>query len=421
MVLLGCIADDFTGATDLADTLARGGMRTVQFINTPAGPPPPDVDAAVIALKTRTAPATEAVARSLEALRWLDSAGARQYFFKYCSTFDSTDAGNIGPVADALLDALEEALTVVCPAFPENGRTVYQGHLFVGETLLSDSPMRFHPLTPMTDSNLVRVMGRQTRRRVGLIPYATVAAGPDAIRRAIESLRRDRERLRHRRRARRRDAGRDRRGVRRPAARHRRIRRGERTAPQFSPAGIPGIEGAATVARSPRGSRRRARRELLCGDAGPGVGGARTVAVVRRRSDGARGRARMSRPRRARWAEEHVAQGPILIYSTAPPETVARVQAAIGRERAGMLVERAFAMIAEALVGLGVRRMVVAGGETAGAVVQALGIDALRIGPPIETGVPWTLTIAAHPLALALKSGNFGSPEFFLRALETMR
>jgi len=419
VVLLGCIADDFTGATDLADTLARGGMRTVQFINTPAGPPPPDVDAAVIALKTRTAPATEAVARSLEALRWLDSAGARQYFFKYCSTFDSTDAGNIGPVADALLDALEEALTVVCPAFPENGRTVYQGHLFVGETLLSDSPMRFHPLTPMTDSNLVRVMGRQTRRKVGLIPYATVAAGPDAIRRVLESLRRtgtayavvdalDGAML---------DAIGE-------ACDDLRLVTGGSGVARALPRNFRRqgylIEGAATALESPGG-----RAAVLAGSCS-----AATLAQVL----AARGlwpsfaidpmalaAGADVAAQAVRWAEEHVGQGAILIYSTALPETVARVQAAIGRERAGMLVERAFAMIAEGLVGLGVRRMVVAGGETAGAVVQALGIDALRIGPPIETGVPWTLSIAAHPLALALKSGNFGSPEFFLRALETMR
>ncbi len=283
MVLLGCIADDFTGATDLADTLARGGMRTVQLIETPEdGPPPGDVDAVVIALKTRTVPAAEAVARSLGALRWLRDAGARQYFFKYCSTFDSTDAGNIGPVADALLDALGASFTVACPAFPENGRTVYQGHLFVGDQLLSESPMRHHPLTPMTDSNLVRVLGRQTRRRVALIPYATVAAGVGAIRGAMESLRREGsayaivDALD--------SAALDLIGEAcdRAAARDRRLRRREGTSPKLSPAGPARRCGRGHRPRVPRGTRRRARRELLPGDAGPSLVGPRCVAVARR-------------------------------------------------------------------------------------------------------------------------------------------
>ncbi|MBX6322236.1 MAG: four-carbon acid sugar kinase family protein, partial [Rhodospirillaceae bacterium] len=189
-LLLGCIADDFTGATDLANTLVRGGMRTVQAIGVPTeGLRFADVDAVVVALKSRTIPAPEAVALSTAALRWLREAGARQFFFKYCSTFDSTDQGNIGPVADALLEALGEPFTVACPAFPENGRTVYLGHLFVGDRLLSESSMRHHPLTPMTDPDLVRVLGRQARGRVGLVPYRTVRQGPQAMRAAFDRLR----------------------------------------------------------------------------------------------------------------------------------------------------------------------------------------------------------------------------------------
>ena len=421
MVLLGGIADDFTGATDLADTLARGGMRTVQLIETPEdGPSPGDVDAVVIALKTRTVPAAEAVARSLGALRWLRDAGARQYFFKYCSTFDSTDAGNIGPVADALLDALGASFTVACPAFPENGRTVYQGHLFVGDQLLSESPMRHHPLTPMTDSNLVRVLGRQTRRRVALIPYATVAAGVDAIHGAMESLRREGsayaivDALD--------SAALDLIGE---ACEELRLVTGgsgvARGLPRnFRRRGLLAAADAATILASPGG-----RAAVLAGSCSPATlaqvssvrdvwpslavdpmvlaSGTDTAAAVRR------------------WAEAHVAAGPVLIYSTAPPEDVVRVQAALGRERASALVERAFAAIAESLVQLGVRRLVVAGGETAGAVVKALGISALRIGPPIEPGVPWTLSVGPPSIALALKSGNFGTPEFFSRALEMMR
>jgi len=421
VVLLGCIADDFTGATDLADTLARGGMRTVQLIETPeAGPAPAGVDAVVIALKTRTVPAAEAVERSLGALRWLRDAGARQVFFKYCSTFDSTDAGNIGPVADALLEALRESFTVACPAFPENGRTVYQGHLFVGDQLLSDSPMRHHPLTPMTDSNLVRVLGRQTRHRVGLIPYATVAAGSGAIRRAIDALRREGSAY----------------------AIVDALDGAALDAIGEACADLRLVTGGSGVARGlPHNFRRRGL--LAAAEAAPVLGSPGGRAAVLAGSCSAATLAQVAAGRGAwpsfavdpmalasgadvaaeasRWAEAHLARGPILIYSTAPPDEVARVQAALGRDRAGALVEGAFAAIAASLVDLGVRRLVVAGGETAGAVVKALGIHALRIGPPIEPGVPWTLSVEIPPIALALKSGNFGTPEFFSRALEMMR
>ena len=199
-ILLGAIADDFTGATDLCSMLVRNGMRAVQLIGVPeAGLVLPDTDAVVIALKSRTAPVEEAVARSLAALDWLGRQGARQFLFKYCSTFDSTEKGNIGPVADALMDALGCDFTIACPAFPETGRTIFKGHLFVGDLLLSDTHMRHHPLTPMTDANLVRVLQRQTRRKVGLVPFDVVRQGPDAIRAALRALAGGRLRLCHHR------------------------------------------------------------------------------------------------------------------------------------------------------------------------------------------------------------------------------
>jgi uncharacterized protein YgbK (DUF1537 family) len=188
-MLLGAIADDFTGATDLCSMLVRGGMRTVQVIGVPAADQPiPDVDAVVVALKSRTAPVRQAIDESLAALHWLRKAGARQFFFKYCSTFDSTDQGNIGPVADALVAALGCGFALACPAFPTNARTVYQGHLFVGSTLLNESGMEHHPLTPMTDANLVRVLSRQTEGTVGLVPFVTVNQGAPAIRDAMTRL-----------------------------------------------------------------------------------------------------------------------------------------------------------------------------------------------------------------------------------------
>src|ERR1700712_5211337 len=193
-MLLGAIADDFTGATDLCSMLVRGGMRTVQVIGTAAlGDPAanggvPGADAVVIAIKSRTAPVEWAVEESLTALKWLQQAGARQFFFKYCSTFDSTDRGNIGPVADALVAALGCGFALACPAFPTNARTVYQGHLFVGGALLNESGMEHHPLTPMTDANLVRVLSRQTEGTVGLVPFITVDQGAHAIRDAMTQL-----------------------------------------------------------------------------------------------------------------------------------------------------------------------------------------------------------------------------------------
>src|SRR5512137_1092953 len=172
-LLLGCIADDFTGATDLASMLVKGGMTAVQVIGVPTGPLP-EADAVVVALKSRTAPVAQAVAESVAAADALVAAGAKQIFFKYCSTFDSTDEGNIGPVADALLKRLGSGFAIACPAFPANGRSIYQGHLFVGARLLNESGMENHPLTPMKDPDLVRVLSRQTEGGVGLVPFAVV-------------------------------------------------------------------------------------------------------------------------------------------------------------------------------------------------------------------------------------------------------
>src|SRR5579883_750712 len=372
-VLLGAIADDFTGATDLCNTLVRRGMRSVQLIDVP--PPEtavPDAEAVVVALKTRTAPAAEAVAKSLAALAWLRGAGARQILFKYCSTFDSTDQGNIGPVAEALLAALGGDFTIFCPAFPETGRRVYRGYLFVGDVLLSESGMREHPLTPMRDPSLVRVLQRQSTGRVGLVPYERVAEGAAAIAAAFAALRR---------------AG----------YRHAIVDAlSERDLEQIgaAAAALPLVTGGSGIALGlPENFRRR-------GLLGAGGGADALPAVA--------------------WAAPLLGAGPVLIAATAPPESVAAVQQRLGRERAGMLVEQSLAAIARGLVARGVRRLVVAGGETAGAVVQALGVRALRIGRQIDPGVPWTVSLPASPdapaLALALKSGNFGAPDFFVRA-----
>jgi uncharacterized protein YgbK (DUF1537 family) len=423
-LLLGCIADDFTGGTDLAGTLVRHGMRTVQMIGVPHGPPPPDVDAVVVALKSRTAPARAAVAESLAALHWLRAGGARQCYFKVCSTFDSTPQGNIGPVADALMDALGTDFSIVCPAFPVNGRTVYKGHLFVGDVLLSDSGMREHPLTPMTDANLVRVLQAQTRRTVGLAEFRDVAGGPQALRRRLDALRAEGVGIAIV------DAVTDEHlqtigaacadlplltagsgvGIGLPANFRRAGLLPDGQAADTLPS-APGlravIAGSCSTATRAQVAEMAARHPSFRVDPlalaqGEDVVGAATA-----------------------FAAEHLPAGPVLVYATAMPDEVRAVQQRLGVEKAGALVEGALAEIARALVALGVTQLIVAGGETSGAVVKALDVRGLRIGPEIAPGVPWTMALAPHagaaPLALALKSGNFGGTGFFLDAWSALR
>lgn len=416
MPLLGCIADDFTGATDLCSMLVRNGMRTVQVIGVPETAAAPDADAVVVALKSRTAPVTDAVRESLAALDWLRRAGCRQFFFKYCSTFDSTEQGNIGPVADALLRALDDRFAPACPAFPTNARTVYQGHLFVGSHLLNESGMENHPLTPMKDANLVRVLARQTEGTVGLVPYATVEQGADAIRHAMTGLAEQGHRYAVV------DAVSDRHlhAIGAAAAAHPLITGGSGVAmglpENFRRAGLlpvlddPGalddVAGSAAVLAGSC-SRATLAQIAVARDRVP------TLQLDPLAAPDAAALARTALD----WAEQKLGRTPIVIAASAPPEKVAALQAKLGREQAGILVERALAEIAEALVTRGVRRVIVAGGETAGAVVSRLGVRSLRIGAEIDPGVPWTLAEGkGPPMLLALKSGNFGGPDFFLKA-----
>jgi len=423
-LLLGCIADDFTGGTDLAGTLVRHGMRTVQMIGVPHGPPPPDVDAVVVALKSRTAPVGDAVDTALAALRWLRAAGARQICFKVCSTFDSTPRGNIGPVADALMDALGSDFSIACPAFPVNGRTVYKGHLFVGDVLLSDSGMRDHPLTPMTDASLVRVLQAQTRRTVGLAEFRDVDAGPDALRRRFEALRAQGVGIAIV------DAVTD---------DHLRTIAAACTGMQLLTAGsgvgigLPanfrqaGLlpEGRAADALAPAPGM----RAVIAGSCSTAtraqVAAMAAVHPSFRVDPLALAQGEDVASAATAFAAEHLPAGPVLVYATATPDEVRAVQQRLGVEKAGALVEDALAAIARALVGLGVTQLIVAGGETSGAVVKALDVRGLRIGPEIAPGVPWTMALPqradAAPLALALKSGNFGGTDFFLDAWSVLR
>ncbi|HVF62419.1 MAG TPA: 3-oxo-tetronate kinase [Casimicrobiaceae bacterium] len=415
-IALGVIADDFTGATDVASMLVAAGLRTVQTIGVPRDRAiVAEADAVVVALKSRTIAPRDAITQSLAALEWLRSCGAQQYYFKYCSTFDSTDEGNIGPVADALLDALGAPFTIACPAFPANRRTIYLGNLFVGDVPLAESPMRDHPLTPMRDSSLVRVLQRQTKRRVGLVPWPVVQHGANAIRGefaklvsdgvayAIVDAIDDDDLL---------DIG---------AACNELplVTAGSGLAlglPQNyrglvtlrdDAARMPDVRGKSAILAGSCSAATRAQVAAFVASShtavalNPFVGSADRIADEAMRSvDG-----------------ELIAARPFVIYSTAEPQAVADVQRRLGRERAASLIEEAFGVLATELVRRGVRRLVVAGGETSGAVVQALGVQALAIGPSIAPGVPWTLSLGEPALALALKSGNFGGDDFFARAL----
>ena len=414
MAILGIIADDFTGATDIAGMLVKGGMRTIQTIGLPAqGTIPDDVDAVVVALKTRSIPAQDAITQSLGALKALQAAGCERFFFKYCSTFDSTDQGNIGPVGDALLDSLASRQAIYCPAFPENGRTIFFGHLFVGDLLLSDTHMRHHPLNPMTDSSLVRVLARQTKHKVGLVPLKQVQAGSATVRSALDKLAAE--------------------GVRHVIV----------DAVADTDLGIIGeavgddvlVSGGSGVALGlPAAYRRRSLLAHKSGaDALPRVGGASAVlagscsAATLGQIANFKGahlaldtdaicRGEPVSDKALIWAKDKLGNGPILLSASDKPEAVKALQSKYGVEKSSQAIERTMAALATGLVAAGVGRLVVAGGETSGAVVGALDVTALRIGPEIDPGVPWTASVGGKPLLLALKSGNFGAPDFFTKA-----
>ncbi len=414
--LLGCIADDFTGATDLANMLVRGGMRTVQSIGIPSAEVAAglDADAVVIALKSRTTPVGEAVAESQAALQWLREQGCEQIFFKYCSTFDSTAAGNIGQVSEALLKALGSDFTLACPAFPENGRTIFRGHLFVQDQLLNESGMQHHPLTPMTDANLVRVLQAQTTLPVGLLRYDSVAQGVDAVRARIAELRQK--------------------GVAMAVADA--LSDADLYTLGAACADLPLLTGGSGLALGlPENFRRAGKLRDLDAASLPSVAGgevvlagsasAATNAQVDAWLEAERPALRID-PLALAAGEPVVAQAlafvqaqqdTVLIYATSTPEQVKAVQRQLGVERAGALVENALGEIARGLRDNGVRRFVVAGGETSGAVVKALGVRLLQIGAQIDPGVPATVSSGGEPLALALKSGNFGGRDFFAKAL----
>ncbi|MBY3380724.1 3-oxo-tetronate kinase [Rhizobium laguerreae] len=424
-ILLGSIADDYTGASDLANTLTKNGLRTVQTVGIPdPSLALPDVDAVVVSLKIRSVPASDAVAAAASAERWLRQRGAGHVLYKICSTFDSTDAGNIGPVTEALIEAAGGGVVLVTPAFPETGRTVYLGHLFVGGQPLNESPLKDHPLNPMHDANLVRVLTRQSSNAVGLVDLTTITAGPGAVKARLDAL---------------------------------------------STAGVTAVIADAIFERDLETLGEVAlETPVSTGASGLGLGLARALVRSGRLSSGGATTADAIRPvgglsaivagscskatlhqldiaersmpvlrldperllagpdeiaAAISWAGDRISAGPVIIAASAAPETVSRLQSLYGREASGHAIETATSIIAAELVERGVRRLVIAGGETSGAAVDRLAIPAFLIGPEIAPGVPVLRTVGnvQGDMLLALKSGNFGGEDFFTAALAVMR
>ena len=418
-ILLGCIADDFTGATDLANNLVRAGMRVVQTIGVPTQPLEADVDAVVVSLKTRTIAAAQACAESLAALHWLQAQGAQQIYFKYCSTFDSTPQGNIGPVIDALMRTLQTDFTIATPAFPDAGRTVFKGYLFVGATLLHESGMQDHPLTPMTDPSLVRVLAPQTSHQVGLIDYTVVAQGESAIRARIDALRAEGVAI----------------AIVDAVSNADLLRLGAALsdmplvtagsgvaiglpanfgiAPNDRACALPHVDGLQAIVS---GSCSRATNAQVAAFIATG---APALAIDPLRLQQGSSAIEQVIAEALVFSQAHLAKGPVLVYSTAEPEALKHIQDQMGVHVAGQLVEQTLARIAVGLVKQGVGQLIVAGGETSGSVVQALGMTQLQIGAQIDPGVPWCAgktAVSEKTLHITLKSGNFGTPDFFSKA-----
>ncbi len=414
MAILGCIADDFTGGTDLANNLVKSGFRTIQTIGIPTSRSSlSDADAIVVALKTRTCPADEAIAASEDALSWLQSFHCRQYYFKYCSTFDSTPAGNIGPVIEILMKQLGETFSIACPAFPDNGRTLYRGHLFVHDQLLNESGMQHHPLTPMTDPNILRLLRAQTKLKIGLIRLHNVRAGTEAIASAFTVAKKEGVQIALT------DATTNEDLAALAAAAHdlKLITGGSGLALMLGQNFGLNVNAAVELT-SKIGPVRRA---ILAGSCSQIT--LRQIELAKQTMP----HLRITPIDLAETFEETLRSTidwtrsqkswPLLIYTSAGPEDLGATHVRIGRQAAGELCERFLAKLALALAEEGYNQMIIAGGETAGATVGALEIDTLRIGPEIDPGVPWTLASGKRPdIALALKSGNFGSERFFLDA-----
>ena len=416
---LGCIADDFTGATDLASMLARSGVNVSLRIGVPLSPPENTAEIEVIALKTRSISASKAIEESLSALKWLKEAGAKKYFFKYCSTFDSTAEGNIGPVSEALMNELKVDQTIYCPAFPENGRSIYMGNLFVGQKLLSESSMKDHPLTPMNDSNLMRLLSAQVSRRVGLADRKVVNSGVTSLKEKLISLKEN-------------DV---------PHVIVDAVADTDLDTIASACQDMDYITGGSALAM-PLAEFYKASGKISANDnsfmnkklnTGSIIlsGSCSEMTIIQVKNFIQRGAAAFQLDpidlaengikKVLDWLSSQDFTKNIIIYATSDPYTVKKVQAELGVDMAGKIVEQGLSECAIAARELGVKNFIIAGGETSGAITKALNIRQLDIGIEIAPGVPWTFSGKRNnQIALSLKSGNFGSEEFFTEALSKL-
>lgn len=415
-MLLGVIADDFTGATDIAGFLVENGMRTVQLNGVPNEQIQVDADAVVISLKSRSCPVEEAVAQSLNALAWLQAKGCQQFYFKYCSTFDSTAKGNIGPVTDALLKALDQSFTIVCPALPVNGRTVFNGHLFVLGEPLNESGMRNHPVTPMTDSSLVRLMNAQSQGETGLVNYQIIEQGCQAVVARCAELAQQGKRYavvdafnsNHL-------------NILGEAVKDLTLITGgsglaagiaqnwaEHLADQSAAkaAGLPTknktvvLSGSCSLMTNQQVAAYRDEAPSFLVDVAACLSDSGYVDQV------------------FTWVMDNIdSNWAPLVFATQPAHQLQKIQAQYGAQTASEAVEAFFSRLAHQLQEAGVRNFIVAGGETSGTVTQSLAVQGVHIGPQIAPGVPWVKSLDGK-LSLALKSGNFGDEHFFAKAQE---
>ena len=416
---LGCIADDFTGATDLASMLARSGVNVSLRIGVPLSTPENTAEIEVIALKTRSISASKAIEESLSALKWLNEAGAKKYFFKYCSTFDSTSEGNIGPVSEALMNELKVDQTIYCPAFPENGRSIYMGNLFVGQKLLSESSMKDHPLTPMNDSNLMRLLSAQVSRRVGLADRIVVNSGVNSLKEKLISLKEN-------------DV---------PHVIVDAVADTDLDTIASACQDMDYITGGSALAM-PLAEFYKASGKISANDnsfmnkklnTGSIIlsGSCSEMTIIQVKNFIQRGAAAFQLDpidlaengvkKVLDWLSSQDFTKNIIIYATSDPDTVKKVQAELGVDMAGKIVEQGLSECAIAARELGIKNFIIAGGETSGAITKALNVRQLDIGIEIAPGVPWTFSGKRNnQIALSLKSGNFGSEEFFTEALSKL-
>lgn len=405
--MLGVIADDFTGASDIASFLVENGLSAVQMNGVPTQPLQGQVEAIVISLKSRSNPVEQAIEQSLQALNWLQQNGCTQFYFKYCSTFDSTEKGNIGPVTDALLQALGSDFTVITPALPVNGRTIFNGYLFVGEQLLNESGMKNHPITPMKDANLMRLMDAQAQGKTGLVPYSDVIQGADHVKARFADLKAQGYRY----------------AVVDAVDNSQLAVLAEAIAKFKLVTGGSGLAAymAARLSGGQKGNHAfvptQGKTVVMSGSCSLMTN--KQVAYYKNHAPSyfLEAEQAINNPHYAeelyQWviANSTALLAP-MVYATVAAEQLHEIQTKFGAEKASHAIEQTFAKLAEKLKATGFTNFITAGGETSSIVVQQLGFSGFYIGKQIAPGVPW-LKAVEEPIYLALKSGNFGREDFF--------